>query len=297
MKLDICVKKLFQTRETLVKGTSKNDFRDLLNLAIKESSFTFNNKFYNQVDGVAVGSPLAPILAIIFLSYHEENWLNKCPIEFKPSFYRRYVDDIFVLFESHESAHSSCEYISCKQQNINITAEQENIGSLLFLDVKICRKNGKFVTSLYRKLLHRTFSICCDFKTFHFEIDDLNFIDSCIMSSLSIKYSCINRLYTPKVINQNVPKRNVFVKLLLLGSTSFQIEKMLQNLFNDKLTSCNLKMVFTSPVRAKSFFTFKDKLPKILHFQDLFTSISVMAAMLRIMVRRNAILKSEFVSI
>ena len=72
----------------------------LLNLATKESFFTFNNKFYIQVDGVAMGSPLGPILANIFLSHHEENWLNKCPIKFKPSFYRRYVDDIFLLFES-----------------------------------------------------------------------------------------------------------------------------------------------------------------------------------------------------
>ena len=44
-------------------------------------------------------------------SSHEENWLNRCPIEFKPNFYRRYVDDIFVLFESPESAHSFCEYV------------------------------------------------------------------------------------------------------------------------------------------------------------------------------------------
>ena len=61
-----------------------------------------------------------------------------------------------------------------------------------------------------------------------------------------------------------VPKRNVFVKLPFLGSTSFQIRKKLQKLFSDKLTSCNLKIVFTSPVRVKSFFTFKDKLPKML---------------------------------
>ena len=74
----------------LIKGISKNDFRDLLNLATKESFFTFNNKFYIQVDGVAMGSPLGPILANIFLSHHSENCLNKCPIEFKPSFYRRY---------------------------------------------------------------------------------------------------------------------------------------------------------------------------------------------------------------
>ena len=82
-----------------------------------------NNKFYIQVHGVAMGSPLGPVLPNIFLSHYEENWLNKCPIEFKPSFYRRYVDDIFVLFKSPESAHSFCEYMSSKHQNINFIAE------------------------------------------------------------------------------------------------------------------------------------------------------------------------------
>ena len=85
----------------------------------------------------------------------------------------------------------------------------------------------------------------------------LNFIDLCVKSFL-------NKLYTPEVLVPNVPKRNVFVKLPFLGSTSFQIRKKLQKLFSDKLTSCNLKIVFMSPVRIKSFFTFKDKLPKML---------------------------------
>ena len=58
---------------------------------------------------------------------------------------------------------------------------------------------------------------------------------------------------------KNVPKRIFFVKLLFLGSTSFQIWKKLQILFSDKLTFCNLKTVFTSLVRVNSFFTFKDK--------------------------------------
>ena len=84
--IDICVKKLFQTPETLVKGISKYNFRDLLNLATKELFFSFNNKFYIQVDNVAMGSPLGPTLANIFLSHHEENWLNKCSIGFKINF-------------------------------------------------------------------------------------------------------------------------------------------------------------------------------------------------------------------
>ena len=114
--IDIYVKKLFQTLETLVKGISINDFCDLLNLATKESFITVNNKSYIQVDGVAMGFLLGPIMANIFLSLHEENWLNKCSIEFKGSLYRGYVDDIFVLFGSAESAHSFCEYISSKHQ-------------------------------------------------------------------------------------------------------------------------------------------------------------------------------------
>ena len=65
--IDVCVKKLFKTPATLVKGISKNDFRDLLTLATRESFFTFNNKFCVEVDGVAMGSPLGPLLADIFL--------------------------------------------------------------------------------------------------------------------------------------------------------------------------------------------------------------------------------------
>ena len=85
----------------------------------------------------------------------------------------------------------------------------------------------------------------------------MNFIDSYIKSFL-------NKLYKPKVVVPNVPKRNVFVKFPFLGSTSLQIRKKLQKLFSDKLTSCNLKIVFTSPIRVKSFFTFEDKLLKML---------------------------------
>ena len=82
-------------------------------------------------------------------------------------------------------------------------------------------------------------------------------MDQCIKSF-------VNKLYTPKVMVPNVPKTNVFVKLPFLGSKSFQIRKKLQKLFGDKLMSCNLKIVFTSPVRVKSFSIFKDQLAKML---------------------------------
>ena len=116
-----------------------------------------------------------------------------------------------------------------------------------------------------------------------------NFIDSCIKSFL-------NKLYTPKVIVENVPKSNVFVKLSFLASTPFQIRKNLQNLFNGRLKSCNLKIVLRHLLESIPFSPSRISYLRC-NFQDLFTSISVVGTMPLIMVRPNTILKSEFVNI
>ena len=59
--INICTDTLFQNPKILVNGTSKNDFCYLLNLATKDSLFTFNSKLYIPVNGVAMGCPLSPI--------------------------------------------------------------------------------------------------------------------------------------------------------------------------------------------------------------------------------------------
>ena len=43
-------------------------------------------KFYNQIDGVAMASFLVPVLANIFMGFHETKWLNEYNIN-KPKFY------------------------------------------------------------------------------------------------------------------------------------------------------------------------------------------------------------------
>ena len=43
-----------------------------------------------------MGSPLGPTLANIFLCFHEQIWLDNCPVEFKPVIYRRFVDDTSI---------------------------------------------------------------------------------------------------------------------------------------------------------------------------------------------------------
>ena len=73
--IEISVKKLFG-RNKKYKGFSRQQFKTLLSLAVKDSFFLFNGTYYEQVDGVAMGSPLGPTLANIFLCHWEEIWLK-----------------------------------------------------------------------------------------------------------------------------------------------------------------------------------------------------------------------------
>ena len=43
----------------------------LLQLCTSEVYFSFNQNIYRQVDGVAIGSPLGPVIARIFISHLE----------------------------------------------------------------------------------------------------------------------------------------------------------------------------------------------------------------------------------
>ena len=92
--IDLCVDLLFNNKPNIDKFT-KTDFHELLTVTLSESLILFNNEYYKQIDGVAMGSPLGPTFANIFLSYYEQIWLKNCPYEFKPVVYRRYVDDTF----------------------------------------------------------------------------------------------------------------------------------------------------------------------------------------------------------
>ena len=120
-------------------------------MATKESYFIFNGLLYKQIDGVAIGSPLGPSLANAFLSYHEKNWLNNCSQEFKPVFYRRYVDDIFILFKSNDHLTYFQNFLNFSHINMSSSIERKKENKLSFLDVEIIREQGKFITIIYRK--------------------------------------------------------------------------------------------------------------------------------------------------
>ena len=166
------------------KETFSNFWKQLL------ANLIFDYLLYKQVDRVAMGSPLGPTLA--------NAWLDNCPIYFKPVIYKRYVDNIFVLFSSKEHLQLFVDYMNKQHKCLKFTSEAENDNSFSFLDIKITRHNQQFKTSVYRKpifsglfthyesymdqtykkslidtLLFHCFSICYEHILFHLEVENL----------------------------------------------------------------------------------------------------------------------------
>ena len=79
-----------------------------------ENNFNVDGKIYKQTNAVGMDSTLGTNLANAFLCFHEQIWLNDCPEDFKPvyyrRYYRRYVDDIFALFRSPEHLEKFTNY-------------------------------------------------------------------------------------------------------------------------------------------------------------------------------------------
>ena len=119
----------------------------MLSHTTKESVILFDDRFYKQLDGVAMGSSLGPTLANAFLCYHENKWLNDCPLFFKQVYYRRYVDDIFVCFNQLNHVSEFVNYMNKKHKNTSFSFEIEKSGQLFFLDINIVCENDQFVKS------------------------------------------------------------------------------------------------------------------------------------------------------
>ena len=73
--IDIAINLNFNHNPNL--NITRKKLKKLFLFATSQTHFIFNSKFYNQIDGVAMGFPLAPVLANIFMGFHESKWLNQ----------------------------------------------------------------------------------------------------------------------------------------------------------------------------------------------------------------------------
>ena len=288
--IDICTNSLFENMEK-VEGLSKIEFKELLSLATKESYFVFNGQLYKQVDGVALGSPVGPTLAKAFLFHFEKNWLRNCPSDFKPPYYRRYVDDIFVLFTSPRHLEAFRNFLNGRHANLSFTIEREKQNTMSFLDIAIIREHRTFTTSVNRKptfsgvythfdsflpstykfdnvytLAYRCFRICSSWTKLHNELVWLketflengypeDFINKCFKKFL-------DNIHIVKETTLTVEKKSLVLVLPYLGSISLQTRTKLRKSLKNILNCSKLQIMLKNKTRLGNNFHFKDQIPK-----------------------------------
>lgn len=109
----------------------------MFQFATSTTDTLFDGYYYHQENGVAIGSPLCPVLGNLFMVCHVKNWLK----EFAQAgviLYKRYVDDKVSIFDCESEA-----------KNIRFTFEKEQTQKVSFLDVLTKDETG-IQTSVYR---------------------------------------------------------------------------------------------------------------------------------------------------
>ena len=134
------------------------------NLNIMTTHFIFNGKFYNQIDRVAMGSPLAIVLANIFMGFYKSKWLNEYNLN-KPKFYLRYVNDILAAFNKEQDSLNFLHFLNKRHPNIKFRIEKQINYSIAFLDVFISGINNQNLTlQTYRNSTYT--GVLLNFKSF-----------------------------------------------------------------------------------------------------------------------------------
>ena len=118
----------------VVTNITRSEMKKML--CTKNVHFSYNQDIYMQKDGVAMGSPLCPVLAGIFMVNLERSLVPKLNVYL--NFWRRYVDDTITFIKI-----GSVEYLLSILNNfhpkIKFTYEMEVESKLTFLDILLHR--------------------------------------------------------------------------------------------------------------------------------------------------------------
>ena len=210
-----------------------------------------------QLDGVAIGSPLGPALANIFVGCHESRLFDNTV---KLDVHFRFVDDTFAIFGSELDCDHFQEKLNLLHPALKFTVEKDQNNSLNFLDVLVEKEGTGFLTSIYRKptftgqyirwnsfspkmrkislmktLVHRALMICSKTKLGS-ELDKIKqlLIENGYPTDVLLSY------ITQKLANFAAEKTfgpgkcPVYLKLPWIGNVSSKLEKQI----NKAITSC-----------------------------------------------------------
>jgi len=99
--------------------------------------FSVGGLFYEQIDGVASGSPLSSVIVNFFMEYFEDRALAQTTL--KPLCFFRYVDTFIIWPHGTEKLQRLLDHLNGLHGNIQFTVQMEIDDHLPFLDIDLFR--------------------------------------------------------------------------------------------------------------------------------------------------------------
>ncbi|CAJ0956185.1 unnamed protein product [Ranitomeya imitator] len=127
--------------------TDKLSFcRDLLGLVLTKNFFLFEDQYYMQQKGTAMGSNVAPPYANIFMDFFENTFVYCHPLFISHVFFwQRYIDDVFLIWMGDvETLIGFHNDLNLCTSNIEFSIQYDH-GSINFLDTLVLIRSGGLV--------------------------------------------------------------------------------------------------------------------------------------------------------
>ncbi|KAK7091582.1 hypothetical protein V1264_009246 [Littorina saxatilis] len=113
--------------------------------------FTFEEEVYQQIHGTAMGTPMAPSVANLFMAALERKLFQQSPVPVNSELWRRYIDDIFMLWTgTDDDLDTFLKHINSLHPTIKFT-HHSSLERVSFLDISVSLKDGYLQTDLYSK--------------------------------------------------------------------------------------------------------------------------------------------------
>jgi hypothetical protein len=133
-------------------STYTQEITQLMNLILKQNSFSFQNTTYIQKQGLGMGAPTSSILSEIFLQYMEHTKLVDILIQHQILGNFRYVDDVLLVYDATlTDIHTVLNNFNDATSPLQFTLEEEVHQQISFLDINIYSDTHHFTYGIYLK--------------------------------------------------------------------------------------------------------------------------------------------------
>lgn len=124
------------------------EFLDAVRMTLTSTYFAYEEKFYRQVDGCAMGASISSVIAQLVLEDLEEAIISQ--LDFTPPFFYRYVDDCILAIPNYKSDYILNKFNSYHPK-LRFTIELQENNQINFLDMTLHNEKGKIRTAWYTK--------------------------------------------------------------------------------------------------------------------------------------------------